>query len=93
MQVSFDFPPAFIPNLAAAIAQHLNAPVATPERKDAMLTVTEAAKLLCGSPKYVRQLISLGKVKYIDANRGTGLRPSYTLMESDVRAYLKDLRR
>lgn len=57
-----------------------------------LLTVTETAKLLRKSEKTVREYIKLGVLPAVNANRGTALRPSYSVLESDVAAYVKRLR-
>ena len=57
-----------------------------------LLTVEETAKRLRKSTKTVREYIKTKKLPAVNANRGTALRPSYSVLESDVNAYVKSLR-
>jgi predicted transcriptional regulator len=82
--------------IARAITQALEAAasvaVSANKATGKLLTVTETAKLLRKSEKTVREYIKLGTLPAVNANRGTPLRPSYSVLESDVTAYIKRLR-
>ena len=57
-----------------------------------LLTIAETSKVLRKSEKTIREYIKLGVLPAVNANRGTTLRPSYSVLESDVNAYVKRLR-
>jgi predicted transcriptional regulator len=87
--------------IARAIAQALETAgaVAATASKVAgkLLTVQETASLLRKSEKTVREYIKRGELPAVNANRdksskGKSLRPTYSVLETDVYAYLKHLR-
>lgn len=62
-----------------------------------LLTVQETAGLLRKSEKTVREYIKRGELPAVNTNRdrstkGKPLRPSYSVLETDVYAYLRHLR-
>ena len=63
-----------------------------PRESTNLLTVKETAKRLRKSEKTVREYIKHKVLPAVDANRNTVLRPSYSILEADVNAYVKRLR-
>lgn len=81
-------------NRAVAAALESTAVNVTSAAKAAtnLLTIRETAKRLRKSEKTIREYIKLGVLPAVNANRGTTLRPSYSVIEADVNAYVKRLR-
>ena len=63
-----------------------------PKESTNLLTVKETTKRLRKSEKTIREYIKLKTLPAVDANRNTALRPSYSILEADVNAYVKRLR-
>lgn len=80
---------AFVEALATAVASKLaqEAPKPTPQKEDKVLTIKEAAKNLRRSEKFIRDEIQRGKLKADNSNRGTTLRASWRVRESDIETY------
>jgi excisionase family DNA binding protein len=82
-------------NQALAVAASVT--VSATNATGKLLTVTETAKLLRKSEKTVREYIKRGELPAVNANRdrsskGKPLRPAYSVLETDVYAYLRHLR-
>ena len=77
-------------NAAVAAAFEKVGTIAAPApAKNDLLTVKETARRLRKSEKTVREYIKLGLLPAVNANRNTPLRPSYSVLEADVTAYVK----
>ena len=73
----------------AAAFEKIGSNVAQAPAKNNLLTVKETANRLRKSEKTVREYIKLGLLPAMNANRGRALRPSYSVLEADVTAYVK----
>ena len=92
--ISPDLLASMINAAVAAAFEKAGAVVQQAPTKQNLLTIQETADRLRKSTKTVREYIKSGVLPAVNANRGKTnmgqlLRPSYSVLESDVVAYVK----